>query len=165
MVERVRDRDPAAAFVQRRDQFDLVVIVFRARRDGDFTAVGKEHVVRRLEKIERRFAVDLVAHFGRVGGVVAPDAEDAADGKDLIAVEDRQGRRRWRCKEVAHGSGVLHTAPVVFNAFRVGTAGLQARLKAMASSSRSSPQNSSSPTTNDGAPNTPAALAASVLAR
>ena len=59
--------------------------------------------MRGLGKIERRLAVDFMAHFGGVIRVVAPDTKDAAHGKAALADYGDDGCLTWRKNGLCHG--------------------------------------------------------------
>ncbi|MNE66370.1 hypothetical protein D3C80_1619150 [compost metagenome] len=75
-----------------RHQLDLVVIVFRARRIGDLAAADHRRLGPFGEE-EWRIAGRILAHLARMGLVVAPDAEDAAQPDILCAFDREQGQK------------------------------------------------------------------------
>ena len=86
-------------------QLDFVVQVLGARRIGQFRP-ALLHRMGGFQEIERRLAVDLVPHFGGMGGIVAPDAKNPADGKPFGPADHRQRHHGWRREQIfAHVNG------------------------------------------------------------
>jgi hypothetical protein len=104
VFERFFDRDVGAALGDRHHQFDLVVEVGRLRRIQDACpgALDRHRGIGRLHEEERRFAVRIAAHFARLGGVVAADAEDAVDREAFFVAGDGEGMQRCGWYGVFH---------------------------------------------------------------
>jgi len=98
MVERFSDRNVRPALGKGDDQLDFVVHVFGLR--GVRERARKVDVVRILLEEKRRFAVRIVPHFDRVRSIVAANAVDAADGKELVGSLDRCSGDRRRIDDV-----------------------------------------------------------------
>jgi hypothetical protein len=71
------------------------------RRVGHVGAVDQQGVGRFHEE-ERRLAIRIAAHFARVLGVVAADAEDAADGEGPTAGDGDCGDGGRGDHEIGH---------------------------------------------------------------
>ncbi len=78
--------DIEAAGADRDDKFHFMVQVAGRRRVGHVGA-ARHQCVGRLGEEERRLARGIAAHLADVVGVVAADAEDAADGKQSPALD------------------------------------------------------------------------------
>ena len=103
MGQRISLGDIRAATLQRKDQFHLVMIVFRARRIGDL-ALGHDQRGRRFGEIERCLPVDNGAHLGGMCLIIAADAENPVHRIELVAADDRNGGRGGRFEQiVGHG--------------------------------------------------------------
>ena len=101
MFQRPLGGDPASTGSQRDHEFDFVVHV------AGVIGVGKigadQEVVGILLEEERGLARRVLAHFARMGGVVAPDAVDTAHRKAVVAAAYGQARTRDRLDDVGHG--------------------------------------------------------------
>jgi hypothetical protein len=80
----------------------------RQRRIGRRRAFD-DQCVGRLHEKEGRLGIGIVAHLARVLGVVATDAEDAADGKIAGPLDRHEGDER-RKHEIGHGNPRLQRA-------------------------------------------------------
>ena len=100
VVEGVSGVDVAAGFADGDDQFGFVVEICGFGGIGDGGAVV-DNGVGGFEEKEGWLAVGVLAHLTGVGGVVASDAEDAADGEAIGGAGDGDGRGgRWVDDEV-----------------------------------------------------------------
>ena len=99
-VVRAIGRDAKTGSADRHDQLHLVMAVLRLRRIRDGRA-GFDERLRGLGEVERPvpFLLDLVAHLGGVGEIVAADAEDPVDRHALGEILDRQRNRLGRRPE------------------------------------------------------------------
>ena len=94
--------DVDAAFRDGHDQLHFMVQVLALRRIGHVGVVQQQGIGRFHEE-ERRFPVRIAAHLPRMFGVVAPDAENPADGECATA-GDRDGHNGGRRDdEIGHG--------------------------------------------------------------
>ena len=99
MLERTVDGDVASALVDRRDQLDLVMIIFGQRRIGVIDGRADGHVLDRVGRLlekERRLARRIRPHLPRMRGVVASNAIDPSNRKQVAAAGDGNEGRRHR---------------------------------------------------------------------
>ena len=100
------DRDIRPASPERDDQLDLMVQVCGRRRVGDADLAGAaDHRIARLHEEKRRLApLGLLerTHFAGVIGIVAADAVDAADRKQIVTAGNRHGGEKMRRKDESH---------------------------------------------------------------
>ena len=105
VIQRVLDGDVATALADGDDQLSLVVEVLGLRRIGDGRPV-QHHGLGPGGEEEGRLAVRVAAHFAGMGGVVAADAEDAAD-REFIPGVGRGKHGRLRLEQQAHAFSSL----------------------------------------------------------
>jgi hypothetical protein len=99
--------DVRTPFAYRHDELELVMQIARRHRVGDATHGGWNHRhdgIGRFREEEWRLLRRVSAHFLRVLGVIAPDAIDVTDRKELISADGRNGR------QIPGGHGVLHAS-------------------------------------------------------
>jgi hypothetical protein len=102
-LKRLIGRQVGAAALQGHDQFDLVMQIAGRRRIGDL-ALQRGHRVGGLAEEERRIAA-VSAHLAGMGGVVAPHAENPANGEGRARSLHRNRRNGVRGKGVGrHGA-------------------------------------------------------------
>jgi len=107
VIQRVFKRDMHARCADRNDQLHLVMQVGCTERIGNRFARANNGL-RGFHEIKRRLAVNLVAHFDGMCGVIAANAEDSAHRKARLFAEDGK-RRIWRkIKEKSHGILSMH---------------------------------------------------------
>ena len=93
------DRNVAAAAFQRDHQFDLMVHVLGQRRIGHGAAVRNDRIGG-LGEIERRQPF-VLPHLANVLDVIAADAPDPANRKNLVGAGHRDGSLRGGRDDVA----------------------------------------------------------------
>jgi hypothetical protein len=98
VIERRIHRDVHAARFQRHDHLDLVVHVLGLGRIRK--TVADRQIVRVLLEEERRLPIRIMPHLDGMGGVVAADAIDAANGELRVRPFDRKGDDRGRIDRV-----------------------------------------------------------------
>ena len=108
MIERFLDRDVFSTLADRDHHLDLVMDILGADRVIDRRAALHDRVGR-LHEEKWRLAIRVVAHLARVFGVVAANAENAADWKAQVAARDRQ---RWPWADIDDVGGL---AQIVFS--------------------------------------------------
>ena len=102
-IVRLGHRDVAPAALERHDQLDLVMHVLGQRRIGHRAAVRHDRVGR-LGEEERRLA-HVLPHLLDVLDIIAADAPQAADRKQLIGAGNGENGLRRRGNDVAFGVG------------------------------------------------------------
>src|SRR5262249_27311851 len=103
-IERARGLDVAPAAHERDHELDLVLKVLGQRWIRHGRAVGHDRVGWLGE--EKRWIAHVVTHFADVLFVVAADAPDAADRKQLAGTGNGDRRLRRRRNDVARGAHV-----------------------------------------------------------
>jgi hypothetical protein len=105
VIECVIDGDIFTPLADCRDQFHFVVAVVRLGRIRKLARCARcdmDDGVGWLAEEKWRLAIRIEAHLARMGGVVAPDAVDAPDGKCLVRTGNRDRHRGCGLKDQIH---------------------------------------------------------------
>ena len=122
MLERPGDGNVPARLADADHQFDLMVEVGRGGRVRHDGTAGEDGVGG-LHEIEGRLAVRVVPHLAGMGGVIAPDAIDAANREHIGRSGDRQRRDGRTGNGIAHGRNPRCCAPCRYRTRVVGRGG------------------------------------------
>ena len=100
VLARIASCNAATTFADGRDQLDLIMQIFCARRVGH-RATLRHNRIGWLEKVHRRVAIGRATHFTNVVSVVPSDAVYAVDGK-LVLPARHWNPGRYAVKQVYH---------------------------------------------------------------